>query len=78
MLLRTNRNLDGAARLMRAYIHGEHTEEQAPVFRAHYLLGEILLKMGDRGQAATEYRAALALASAYRPATEALRRLGEH
>ena len=78
MLLRTNRNLDGAARLMRAYIHGEHTEEQAPVFRAHYLLGEILLKMGDRGQAAAEYRAALALASAYRPATEALRRLGEH
>jgi Tfp pilus assembly protein PilF len=78
ILLKTGRNLDVAARLMRAYLNGEHTEEQAPVFRAHYLLGEILLKMGDSGQAAAEYRAALALASGYRPATEALRRLGQH
>jgi TolA-binding protein len=61
---------------MRTYIHGGHTEEAAPVFRAHFLLGEILLKSGDVEQAAAEYRAALTLASSYRPATEALRRLG--
>ena len=77
MLLGSDRNLDGAARLLRAYIQADHTEEEAPVFRAHYLLGEALLKMGDSGQAAAEYRAALALASGYRPATEALRRLGQ-
>jgi tetratricopeptide (TPR) repeat protein len=77
LLLVTNRDLQGAARLMRAYIQGEHTDEAAPVFRAHYLLGEILLKTGDNGQAAAEYRAALALASSYRPATEALRHLGQ-
>lgn len=74
LLLRTNRDLPEAERQMRAYIQG-HTEEAAPVFRAHFLLGEILLKSGDAGQAAAEYRAALALASSYRPASEALRRL---
>lgn len=77
MLLRTERNLDQAERLLLAYIHSEHTDEEAPVFRAHFLLGEVLLKMGNNGQAAAEYRAALALASNYRPATDALRRLGQ-
>jgi tetratricopeptide (TPR) repeat protein len=77
LLLRTDRNLDEAARQMRAYIQGEHTEEEDPVFRAHFLLGEILLKTGDTHQAAAEYQAALALASSYRPAAEALRRLGQ-
>ena len=62
---------------MRAYIQSGHTEEEAPLFRAHFLLGEILLKSGDAGQAAAEYRAALALASSYRPAAESLRRLGQ-
>jgi TolA-binding protein len=77
LLLKTNRDLDGAARLMRAYIEDEHTEEESPVFRAHFLLGEILLKSGDARQAAIEYKAALALASSYRPASEALQRLGQ-
>ena len=60
---------------MRAYIQSGHTEEEAPLFRAHYLLGEILLNTGDPSQAAAEYKAALGLASSYRPAAEALRRL---
>ena len=74
LLLVTNRDLPQAAQQMRAYIQG-HTEEAAPLFRAHFLLGEILLKTGDAAQAAAEYKAALALASSYRPASEALRRL---
>jgi tetratricopeptide (TPR) repeat protein len=77
LLLKSNRNLPEADRQMRAYIQSGHTEEAAPVFRAHFLLGEILLKSGDANRAATEYRAALALASTYRPASEALRRLGQ-
>ena len=77
LLLITNRDLPEAARQMRAYIQGGHTEEAAPVFRAHFLLGEILLKNGDANQAAAEYRAALALASSFRPGSEALRRLGQ-
>ncbi len=76
LLLITKRNLPLAAQQMRAYIQGGHTEEAAPLFRAHFLLGEILLKSGDAGQAAAEFRAALALASSYRPAAESLRRLG--
>jgi tetratricopeptide (TPR) repeat protein len=77
LLLNTNRNLPLAAQQMRAYIQSGHTQEEAPLFRAHYLLGEILLKSGDPSQAAAEYRAALALAGSYRPAAESLRRLGQ-
>jgi tetratricopeptide (TPR) repeat protein len=77
MLLNAGRDLPMAAQQMRAYIQSGHTEEAAPLFRAHFLLGEILLKSGDAGQAAAEYRAALALASSYRPAADSLRRLGQ-
>jgi len=77
LLVATNRDLEGAARQLRAYIESEHTREEAPLFRAHLLLGVVLQKLGDNGQAASEYRAALALASEYRPALDALRRMGE-
>jgi tetratricopeptide (TPR) repeat protein len=76
MLLKTDRNLPMAAQQMRAYIQSGHTQEAAPLFRAHFILGEILLKSGDAAQAAAEYRASLSLASSYRPAADALRRLG--
>jgi tetratricopeptide (TPR) repeat protein len=75
LLLRCHRDLDGAVQLLRAYIQGEHTQEEAPVFRAHFLLGEIFQITGDKSQAAAEYKAALGLANSYRPAWEALRRL---
>lgn len=75
MLLRTGRDLPEAERQMRAYIQSSQHEEDAPLFHAHYVLGDILLKSGDASQAAAEYRAALALASSYRPAADALRRL---
>jgi TolA-binding protein len=77
LLLRTNRNLAEATRQMKAYLQSGHPEEEAPLFRAHFLLGDILLKTGDKDQAAAEYRAALALASTYPPAVEALRHLGQ-
>jgi tetratricopeptide (TPR) repeat protein len=76
MLLKSSRNLPLAAREMRDYIESGHTVEDAPVFRAHYLLGQIMEKSGDNAKAASEYRAALALASGYQPASEALARLG--
>jgi tetratricopeptide (TPR) repeat protein len=78
LLLITNRDLPEAAQQMRTYIQSGHTEEEAPLFRAHLLLGDILLKSGAYSQAAAEYRAALALASSYHPAAEALQRLGQH
>ena len=76
MLAKDSVDLNIAALQMRSYIQSRHTVEDAPLFRAHYLLGEILLKSGDTGGAAAEYRAALALASSYRPAADALARLG--
>ena len=56
MLLNAKRNLPLAAQQMRDYIQSGHTEEEAPLFRAHFLLGEILLKSGDTRQAAAEYQ----------------------
>jgi TolA-binding protein len=76
LLLKTNRALPQAAEQMKAYIQSGQTVEEAPLFRAHYLLGEILTKSGDKAQAVAEYRAALALASSYQPAAAALSRLG--
>jgi len=75
--LRAGYDLPKATQQMRAYIQSGHTVEEAPLFRAHFLLGEILLKSGDANQAAAEYQASLALASSYRPAADALRRLAK-
>ena len=64
-----------AARLLRRYLDSGSTTEEAPVFKAHLLLGEIFEKQADRDHAAEQYRAALALAHTYHPALEALRRV---
>ncbi len=75
LLLRTERNYPMAIRLLRRYMASSNTVEEAPVFKAHNLLGELFEKQGDRVAAAEEYRAALALAHAYRPAQEGLNRV---
>jgi tetratricopeptide (TPR) repeat protein len=75
MLFRTARDYPMAIRLVRRYITLPNTEEEAPVFKAHTLLGELLEKQGDRAAAAEEYRAALAMAHTFRPAQEGLKRL---
>ncbi len=49
--------------------------EEAPAFKAHYLLGTALEKQGDKQGAAQEYRAALSLAKNFSRAQEALDRL---
>lgn len=72
LFLRTGRDFPNAIAMLRTYINGNTLEEDGPAFRAHYMLGELLEKQGDHKGAATEYRAALALASEYRPAREAL------
>ncbi len=75
LLLRSGRDFPLAIRLLRRYIASSNTVEEAPVFKAHYLLGELLEKQGDRPAATEEYRAALALAHSYRPAQEGLTRV---
>lgn len=74
LLLRTGRNFPVAVRMLRDYLDN-HTSEDGPAFRAHYLLGELLDKQGDREGATQEFRAALALASQFRPARDALARV---
>jgi tetratricopeptide (TPR) repeat protein len=75
MLLRTEHDYPLAIRLVRRYIASPNTVEEAPVFRAHVLLGELLEKQGDRPAAAEEYRVALAMAHGYRQAQEGLKRV---
>jgi tetratricopeptide (TPR) repeat protein len=75
LLFRTGRDPALAVRLLHRYIDSSSTVEEAPVFKAHYLLGEVLEKQGDRAAATEQYRAALAMAHSFRPAQEALKRL---
>jgi tetratricopeptide (TPR) repeat protein len=73
-LIRAGRNFPGATKLLKQYLSRSPVEE-APVFKAHYLLGTVLEKQGDRKAAAEEYRAALALAKDFTRAQEALNRV---
>src|SRR5215469_8582751 len=73
-LLRANRDLSFATQLLRRYL-ASNTVEQAPPFKAHYMLGNILEKQGDRRGAAQEYQIALAMAKDFGRAREALDRV---
>jgi tetratricopeptide (TPR) repeat protein len=73
-LLRANRNPSLAIELLKRYLAGP-TVEEAPVFKAHYLLGTALEKQGDKQSAEEEYRQSLTLAHNYSRAKEALKRV---
>lgn len=73
--LHAERNLPKATALLRKYISTADENDEAPLFQAHYMLGTIMEKQGDKAGAANEYRAALSLASNYAPAADALKRL---
>jgi cytochrome c-type biogenesis protein CcmH/NrfG len=75
MLIQSNRNLNGAQNLLQRYLSSPNPSEDAPVFKAHYLLGTLLEQKGQPEQAITEYQAALALAGEFTPARNALDRL---
>lgn len=75
ILIRAQRNLPEAVALLHAYLNSSAKSEQAPVFKVHYLLGAAQEKLGDKQNAAAEYRAALSLASEFQPAKQALERL---
>jgi cytochrome c-type biogenesis protein CcmH/NrfG len=75
LLLNSGRNFPGAIKLLRQYLASDALVEEAPAFRAHYLLGTLLEKTGDRKAAAVEYHAALALTRDFRQAQEGLRRV---
>lgn len=69
------RNFPEAVNLLRKYIEAGGSDE-IPIFQAHYLMGTILEKQGNKPAAAQEYRTALNLAGDYGPAEAALKKLG--
>jgi tetratricopeptide (TPR) repeat protein len=71
LLLRTGRNIPTAIRLVRRYLNSP--AEEWPAFKAHNMLGELLERQGDRDGAASEYRAALALAHNFKRAQDGLK-----
>ena len=75
ILIHSQRNLQEALSLLRAYLNSSSKVEQAPAFKAHYLLGTADEKLGDKQSAAAEYRTALGLAKEFQPARRALERV---
>lgn len=74
ILARTKRNPSQAVELLHQYLSNP-TVEDAPAFKAHYLLGTIYEQEGNTAAAAREYREALALAKGYALAQSALNRI---
>jgi tetratricopeptide (TPR) repeat protein len=75
ILIRSGRNFPAEVRFLRRYLALNSKVEEAPAFKAHYLLGTALEQQGDKQAAAQEYRAALSLAKDFSRAQEALDRL---
>jgi tetratricopeptide (TPR) repeat protein len=73
-LFRTGRNPALAIQVLRRYLASGPVEE-APAFKAHYLLGQLLEKQGDKAGAAGEYRASLSMARHFGLAQQALNRV---
>jgi tetratricopeptide (TPR) repeat protein len=73
-LFQSGRDLTSATQYLRHYLDSGAMVEDAPAFRAHYLLGQIYEKMGNQSDAVAEYKASLALASGFAPASKALAR----
>ena len=75
LLLHTRRNPREAILLLENYLNSRAKVEQAPAFKAYYLLGTAEEQLGDKRAAATEYQSALSLAKDFQPAQQALARL---
>jgi tetratricopeptide (TPR) repeat protein len=71
----SGRDFPHAAQYLQKYLDSGGLVEDAPAFRAHYLLGQIYEKMGRGAEATSEYEASLALASGFDRARKALGRL---
>jgi tetratricopeptide (TPR) repeat protein len=74
ILRRAGRNYPLATDLLRRYL-ASGPVEAAPAFKAHYMLGMLLEKQGDKDGAAFEYRASLSLARNFGMAQQALNRV---
>ncbi len=74
-LFQAGKDFASALQYLKKYLSSGAMVEDAPAFRAHYLLGQIYEKMSNKSDAITEYKASVALASGFAPANKALGRL---
>ncbi len=74
-LFQSGRDFQSAIEYLKEYLRSAAMVEDAPAFRAHYLLGQIYEKMSNKPEAAAQYKASLALASGFAPASKALVRV---
>lgn len=74
LLYHTNRNAPFATELLHRYLAAGPVEA-APAFKAHYLLGLLLEKQGDKTGAGEEYRASLSLVRNFGTVQQALNRV---
>jgi tetratricopeptide (TPR) repeat protein len=72
ILTDAHRSPELAETLLRAYLSSSAKTDDAPAFKVHVQLGELLAQRGDSAAAHREYAAALALASNYAPARKAM------
>jgi tetratricopeptide (TPR) repeat protein len=72
ILTDAHRSPELAETLLRAYLSSSAKTDDAPAFKVHVQLGELLAHRGDSAAAHREYAAALALASNYAPARKAM------
>ncbi len=74
ILYRAGRSYPFATELLQRYL-ASGSVEAAPAFKAHYLMGMLLERQGDKTGAAREYRASLSLARNFGMAQQALNRV---
>lgn len=74
-LYRIGRNPVLAIQVLHRYLTARPVEE-APAFKAHYLLGSLFEKQGDMANAAREYQMSLSLARQFGQAQQGLKRVG--
>ena len=74
-LYQGGRNFPAAVQYLQEYLASGQVVESAPVFRAHYLLGELYQGMGRSPAAISEYQVSLTLAPGFDRARKALGRV---
>lgn len=70
VLIKADRDLPLAAKMLEEYLSGSSMSEEAPAFAAHVRLARVLAQQGDKAGASEQRSAALALAHDYKPALE--------
>ncbi|MGA8668721.1 MAG: hypothetical protein WB679_02545 [Terracidiphilus sp.] len=70
VLIKADRDLPLAAKVLEEYLSGSSMTEEAPAFAAHVRLARVLAQQGNKVGASVQRAAALALAHDYKPALE--------